>query len=440
MSQENMRYVKQVFEDIQKTSGLNHKKGIIAKNKNNVLFRKTLKFLLDSNVVTGISNKKMVKTVKPYPKERNPIYADKLQNPWENCMCYLDEHNTGSDADLSCIKGFLNEEPEGMRDFYCQLITKSFKLGCDVKVVNQVLSGLIPSFEVMLGTSIEKCKLCPGDWISISQKLNGNRCIFYKGELYTRQGKKYTGLDHILMDLKSLFNEDQFFDNVTVDGELIYQGSENISDSEAFQIGTGLANSKDKDKSSLKLIIFDILPNSEFDLKNSALSYRDRKRALEKVRDRIKALSLSHIGVVTMFYEGTDHAQIWKWLDYAEKHDMEGVMVNLDTPYQCKRTKNLIKVKKFFDLDLQCIGLEKGSGKYCNTLGYIICDYKGNELRCGSGFTDEQREFFWKNPSEIIDKIVTIKYKERTKNKNGGESLQFPVFIGVRFDKNTPDN
>ena len=34
-----------------------------------------------------------------------------------------------------------------------------------------------------------------------------------------------------------------------------------------------------------------------------------------------------------------------------------------------------------------------------------------------------------------IGQIIEVKYKEQTKNKNGTESLQFPVFVEVRNDK-----
>ena len=37
----------------------------------------------------------------------------------------------------------------------------------DKKVVNSVIPNLIPSFDVMLGTPIEKCNLKDGEWISI---------------------------------------------------------------------------------------------------------------------------------------------------------------------------------------------------------------------------------------------------------------------------------
>ena len=56
-----MQQVIKLFKQIQNTSSTNDKKSIIVANKDNELFKKCLKFLLDSNLVTGISSKKLGK-------------------------------------------------------------------------------------------------------------------------------------------------------------------------------------------------------------------------------------------------------------------------------------------------------------------------------------------------------------------------------------------
>lgn len=105
-------------------------------------------------------------------------------------------------------------------------------------------------------------------------------------------------------------------------------------------------------------------------------------------------------------------------------------------PYECKRTTNLVKIKSFRFSDLRIIGYEEGDGKYKGMLGAVIVDYKGNSVNVGSGFDEVERVELWKNPDGLIDKIATIKYKEVSKNKDTGlESLQFPVWNGLREDK-----
>lgn len=422
-----MEEVIRIFKDIQDTSSLNQKSAIIAANRENELFKKCLRFLLDDMIVTGISEKKIYKQV-AITNHMN-ITCD-----FRTIMEYLQDNNSGKDSDISIIQGFINKQPEHQRDFYKQMITKTFRLGCNSKVINKVIPNLIPTFDVMLGTPIDKCKIKDGEWISLSRKLNGTRCAFIGNKCMTRQGKEYVGLQHIIDDLLKF--KDGSYENMFLDGELLYKNKEGLSDSEAFQKGTGLAMSKETDKSELKFVIFDAFPLEEFWSGKSKKSYIERKENL-KIIDMDFADS-ENIEVVPILYEGTDHSEIWKWLDYAEENDWEGIMINLNTPYECKRTKSLIKVKKFFSCDIKCIDIEEGSGRNKGTLGALVCDYKENRVNVGSGFSDVDRKHFWLHPEDVVGRIVSVKYKEETKNKDGGISIQFPVFECVRFDKNEP--
>lgn len=111
-------------------------------------------------------------------------------------------------------------------------------------------------------------------------------------------------------------------------------------------------------------------------------------------------------------------------------------MVNLDVPYKRKRHNGILKVKRFYTMDLPIIECEEGSGRLAGTLGAFVLNYKGNEVRVGSGFTDEQREAYWRRREELAGVLCEVKYKEISSDKNtGAESLQFPVFITLRTDK-----
>ena len=79
-----MQEVIKLFKQIQATSSLNDKKKIITDNKNNELFKKCLKFLLDNNVVTGISDAKLSKEV--------PIVRGFIRD-FEAVISYLSIHN-----------------------------------------------------------------------------------------------------------------------------------------------------------------------------------------------------------------------------------------------------------------------------------------------------------------------------------------------------------
>ena len=425
-----LQIVYDICKELQNTSSTIEKQNILERYENNELFKEVLKFLLDPMIVTGISKKKIDK------ETRIGFYETDSRDYWlEDLLEYIATNNTGRDIDIAYCQWYISKliDDEELQNFIKSIVTKSLKLGIDVKTANKVYGkDFIPVLNVMLGTSIEKCKIPEGTWFAISQKLNGSRCFYYKGKLYTRQGKIYTGCEHIIKDIKRLDGYYNFDDEWVYDGELILKDN-SLTDSEAFQRGVGIANSDKENKQELKLVIFDTIPTDEFEEGQSRSTYGARKTLLNAYARNIEKLNLPNIEIVPMFYEGIDQSEIWKWLDYAEENDMEGIMINLDTPYECKRTKNLIKVKKFYTLDLKIVDAVEGDGRLKGSLGALVVDYKGNTVNVGSGFSDEQRKEFWENKDSMIGRVIEVKYKEITKNKDTGlESLQFPVFVSLR--------
>ena len=330
-----MEQVIEILKLIQNTSSLNEKQRILRENKDNKLLKKCLVFLLDGNTVTGISTKKINKMT--ISKAAN--YATFEPKNFSEVIDYLKTHNTGTDVDVATIRKFIcnNSKSEAECQFYEEMVTKKFRLGADAKLVNKAIPGLIEEFNVQLGTSIEKVKLKGNELIYISRKLNGLRCSYIGTECRTRQNKKINGIDHIIKDLQVMG-----YGNMFLDGELVYKNKEGLSDSEAFQKGTGIANSKSSDKSQLKFKAFDILPLEEFWAGKSKDPYSVRYEKLNKLKEDIKAFGIENIEVVERVYHGYDHSKIWEWLQYAEDNDWEGCCINLDKPYECKRTKNLM--------------------------------------------------------------------------------------------------
>ena len=423
-----MKEVIKLFKQIQETSSTNDKKAIISANKDNELFKKCLVFLLDGNVNTGISNKKLKKNIEMTK------HIDVICN-FEDIMEYLKINNSGRDSDISIVQGFIANQSEEDREFYEQMITKSFKLGADNKVVNSVIPGLIPTFEIQQAYPLsEKNEPKDGEWFALSQKLNGNNCSYYKGKLISRQGKEFKGLQHIIDDIEKLPNHENFFFN----GELMRKNTDNISDDQNFQIGTGIINSENEDKSCIYFNIYEVLPIEEFEKGESKLTYKNRRHdVLNPLSIAIYRAGLENISVIPIIYEGTDKSKIKELLNQADSDGWEGLMLNKDTKWKNKRNNGILKVKSFKHADILCTGVVEGDGKYKGTLGNIICNYKGFDLSIGSGFLDSDRDYYWKHKNEIVGKIIQVKYKCETKNKKGGISLQFPIFQCIRFDKDT---
>lgn len=422
-----MEEVIKLFKQIQETNSLNGKKAIISANKDNQLFKKCLKFLLDGNIVTGISTKKLLKNIKIDPLNR--------LNNFEECMEYFTLNNTGTDHDIALVQKFIKFQPEENKEFYTQMVTKKYKLGVDSKTINKCIPGLIPTWDVQQAYPLsDKNKPKDGEWFALSQKLNGNNNGVIDSKNISRQGKEFTGLDHIVSDINKLP-----FKNMFYNGELIRKNKDNLPDDENFQIGTGIINSDETDKSCIKFVIYEMFPKEEFIKGESKLTYKQRRKTyLEPLSKEINELGLENIEVVPLVYEGTDQSKIQELLDKADADGWEGLMLNKDTKWKNKRNNGILKVKSFKHADILCTDVIEGDGKYKGTLGLIKCDYKGNELGVGSGFTDEQRNYYWNNKEVIVGKIVQIKYKTETKNKQGGLSVQFPIFQTIRIDKTEP--
>lgn len=417
---------KSFTDKIQGVSGRVQKVSILLSNRNDTIAF-FLRFLLDKNITTGISTAKIDKKLR---KELNPTIDMTF---FEVCR-YISE-NPANDNTLWIAQSYIAKVGAKSKDkeFAKQVFTKKLRIGIEAKTVNQAYGYMIvPNFEVQLAKSIENVKIQSGYWFSISQKINGNRCVCYRGKLHSRQGNLWNGLDHIIKDLREIFD----LSDCCIDGELVYKNEENLPDNDAFVKGTGILNSNDADKSCIKYVIFDFISNKDFESGRSDSPYMIRRLMLNEVDKAIKVRNLQNIEIVRFFYAGLDETQIDYWLDYATNAGMEGIMINYNTPYLCKRHSGILKAKRFYTMDLPIVSFEAGEGRLSDTLGKVYVEYKGNMVGVGSGFTDELRFEIWNNQSKYLGKIIEVKYKNISKDKNTGlESLQFPVFIRFREDK-----
>ena len=92
-------------------------------------------------------------------------------------------------------------------------------------------------------------------------------------------------------------------------------------------------------------------------------------------------------------------------------------------------------MKLMDNIDLVVTDVYEGTGKYAGMLGGVYVDFRGNQVGVGSGWSDEQRQYYWKHKNDIVGKTIEIAYQAVSKNKNGGESLSFPVVKKIRDDK-----
>jgi DNA ligase-1 len=65
----------------------------------------------------------------------------------------------------------------------------------------------------------------------------------------------------------------------------------------------------------------------------------------------------------------------------------------------------------------------------------VNIEHKGYQVSVGSGFSLDERYYYYENPEELVGKEITVKYFEETKNQQGGISLRFPTVKTIHGDK-----
>lgn len=413
---------------LQAINGSNDKQKFIKEHANDEGFKSFLYYALNPLLSYNLSEKTL--------RKEDNIPQNSGYKPFKDifeCCEYLSRLRGIDDATVRQVKMFLNTIPDDARELYIKLLSKTLRLGVTAKTVNKIIPNLIPEWEIQQAYPIEKYPIKNGTtefWLT--QKLNGTRATFYNGKLMSRSGLPYTGLDHITEELVWAQSK-----GVILDGELTLKKEyrEGISDNEAFRKATGIINSTENvNKTMICFTVFDVIPSLDFESTNPKINYSIRRSLLDSLSEILP--ENSSINILPVLYHGNDTYAIDKLLDQMVKEDKEGLMVNFDVPYRRTRHNGILKVKRFYTMDLPIIRLEEGTGRLKGTLGALVLKYKNNEVKVGSGFTDEQRSEFWAKGESMIDTLCEVKYKEISYDKSTGrESLQFPTFVGIRDDK-----
>ena len=437
-----------IFKEIEKTSGKNDKVAIINQHKEDETFKRYLKFLYDETIVTGLSTKKINKKV-----------DIKIENKPESVievLDYLEEHNTGSDKDIAFVQSYINSlvfqggmTEKERRNIYVkflkELFTKTYKCGITASSVNKGIPSLIHEFKVQLAFSFEKYEDKIEEYY-LTQKLDGHRTLIHidskndKIIFRTRKGHQIFGLDEIENEIR-----ENYLSKVVADVNFIFDGEitvVNTDITDVFNATSKIITKKDdKQKVGLKFNCFDFIPYDEFLQGKSKEPYKNRRFAIDNMFENTFEHTPKFFVNVPVLYHGTEKTEIAKWSNWATKNGYEGIMLNTaDGFYETKRTSSLLKIKKFYSSDCLVLSVFEGTGKYEKSMGGVFIEYKGETLSVGSGFTDEQREYFWENKDDIIGKVIEVQYfSESTNQKDDKISLRFPTFKGLVFKNMRPD-
>jgi DNA ligase-1 len=425
---------KRFYNEITQNNSRNYKQEILRKYKDDEVIKKYLQIAFDPYRVYGISTKKLsteVRSIAAFIPQTSSVFG--LFN-------YLAEHNTGTFLEILECQNALNAVASLDRDcanLLTSLICKDLSIGCDAKTINKEIPGLIPTFNVQLANKyFDKPEYVEGKTFALTTKIDGGRIIALKenGQVsfFTRAGQKYEGLVDLEDEMSRLMPE-----GTCLDGEITLLDRGSLSSKEAYKETMKIVRTKDKEKHGIKMLVFDWMTVADFKEQQCDFPYKIRRTGAENV---FAMNDFTYFELLPILYLGDDTDKIIEILEEEIAKGEEGIMINIwDANYEFKRTNNLLKVKKFNTCDLRVTGFEEGTGKYVGMLGAFICEYKGGQVKVGSGLTDEQRIEVWRNSRNYENLIIEVSYFEETKDSTGKLSLRFPTFKDFRFDKTEPN-
>jgi len=259
----------------------------------------------------------------------------------------------------------------------------------------------------------------PQDFGFSQPKLDGIRCVARKDGLFTRAGKEITTCDHIFKELKPFFKEQP---GMILDGELYNHELKNDFNKITSLVRKVKPSDQEKHEcaSYVQYHVYDV-----YDPSFKEWNFEQR-------------ISYVHImiGGDTCKPVETTQAKTQDQLDalysaYTEA-GYEGQMVRNNTPYENKRSKNLLKRKEFITEEFEVVEVLEGDGNWKGYAKHFVLTDGDLTFRSGVRGNFETLENLLNNPEQA--QWVTCRYFDLTPDG----VPRFPVVIdwgsGVRVD------
>lgn len=443
------------FGDIRQTSATTGKAEILQQNFDNKVLRSLLFLAYNPFLVYNI---KKVPIYTPDINSREYSMSSNLMQFIELLKQLKDRVITGNEA-LAMVQRFFSGCTNLEYEWYSKILQKDLKIGLADKGINKVFKGLIPTYEVLLANKLElvdlgldteaALKLIPDD-IVVEYKLDGMRLnvFVYPDEVVirTRNGKVVYGYQNLAKEAQLKLPSGYVYDGELMSRDFENTVKKNAEDNsltepsrECFSDLMTSAFSLELNKDGV-FNLFDVLTIEEWNNRYCTHTLRERK---QWIKDNLMNKTYSNIKIVPWSKEfhkvsSSDREEIVRLFHRFLTLGYEGAMLkDFDSLYEFKRSNSLLKMKYMLSIDLEVTDIYEGikGSKYEGMLGGVYCEYRGNQLGVGSGWSDSERQLYWEHPELIVGKTIEIQYQSETQNKHGEYSLSFPVKKCIREDK-----
>ena len=421
IQKENLEVLQAFVDEMKSTSSLNVKKTIINAYGKNPFIKNALVYAYDPY-------KKYYVTSKTCKKNKELCDMNKIHDSIFHLLNDLNDRvYTGHDA-IAMVNGFIAQYSD-YEDLIFSIIDRNLEIRASESVINKVIPGLIPTFDVALANKFDPKRVNWDDIWLASRKLDGVRCITivdYQGNVksYSRQGNEFETLQ-VVKDAISKLG----VIGVVFDGEICMMDENGNED---FQGIMKQIKRKNHTIEKPKYVMFDYLTKTEFDNKKGIATLTERIARFNKISGNIARTECLGVLLQDVISDDDHFARLSK---DAEEKGFEGLMLRKNVGYEGKRSQNLLKVKKFYDAEyvVESIDFEdhriikNGKEVVVRMMGQAYITHKGYKVAVGSGWNHHQREKYEANPDAIIGKTITVQYFEESKNQQGELSLRFPT-------------
>ena len=182
-------------------------------------------------------------------------------------------------------------------------------------------------------------------------KLDGIRCVVDQNGMWTRSGKAITSCPHIWEELKDFMSDNP---NVILDGEL-YNHSLKSDFEKIVSLVRKTKCRPEEIAESATMVEYHIYDMCDKD--NTDMLFLNRSKWLaENVAGNMIVLVDTDVADTS--------AEIDRLYGEYTQAGYEGQMVRQNAPYQCKRSKSLLKRKEFITEEFSVVSVEEGQGAW----------------------------------------------------------------------------
>jgi DNA ligase-1 len=195
-----LKKLQEFVDKMKSTSSLLEKKQIIETIKDDNFITNALYYTYNPFLKYYVTSKNC--------KKRTDLIDNDLDYPLFTLLdALINRDYTGHDA-IALVNGFVVKNIQ-YRNLIYSIIDRNLEIRASESVINKVIPGLIPTFDVALATKYEPkfCDFENEEWL-VSRKLDGVRCIIRKEEdsivAYSRQGNEFTTLQKVLDEVSKI--------------------------------------------------------------------------------------------------------------------------------------------------------------------------------------------------------------------------------------------